>query len=99
MHSLDLEYHNIDPEHGLYYALSTRRRLVSERAIMRAMEEAPSDTRACGRARIVRGLCTRAVGEYMIEWDGVFVEPKRTLVLADPFYPYATEAEQFLRRL
>lgn len=99
LHSLDLEYHNIDPGQGLYYALESRRRLVSEREIERAIEEAPSDTRACGRARIVRGLRTRAVGEYMIEWDGVFVEPKRTLVLADPFHSYADEAEQFLRRL
>lgn len=99
LHSLDLEYHNIDPDRGLYYALESRRRLVSEREIERALEEAPTDTRACGRAKIVRGLCQHAVGEYMIEWDGVFVEPKRTLVLADPFHPYKDEAEQFLRRL
>ncbi len=99
LYSLDLEYHNIDPGQGLYYALESRRRLVSERQIEQAIEEAPSDTRACGRARIVRGLRQRAVGEYMIEWDGVFVEPKRTLVLADPFHPYRDEAEQFLRRL
>lgn len=99
LHSLDLEYHNIDPEQGLYYALDSRRRLVTEREIERAVEEAPADTRACGRARIVRGLRTRVVGEYMIEWDGIFVEPKRTLVLADPFHSYEDEAEQFLRRL
>ncbi|MCX8103242.1 MAG: proteasome accessory factor PafA2 family protein [Candidatus Bipolaricaulota bacterium] len=99
LYSLDLEYHNIDPEQGLYYALAERRRLVSEREIERAIEAAPTDTRAYGRAVIVRGLRQRAVGEYMIEWDGIFVEPKRTLVLADPFHPYGEEAEQFLRRL
>lgn len=99
LHSLDLEYHNIDPEQGLYYALESRRRLVSDSQIERAIEEPPSDTRAYGRALIVRGLRSRTVGEYMIEWDGVFVEPKRTLVLADPFHSYKDEAEQFLKRL
>lgn len=98
LHSLDLEYHNIDPEQGLYYALP-KRRLTSDSHIERAMEEPPVDTRAYGRALIVRGLRGRVVGEYMIEWDGVFVEPKRTLVLADPFHSYKDEAEQFLRRL
>jgi proteasome accessory factor A len=99
LHSLDLEYHNVDPQQGLYYMLETRRRLIGEAAIEKAIEEAPSDTRALGRARIVRGLRERAVGEYMIEWDGVFVEPKKTLVLADPFHSYRDEAEHFLRRL
>lgn len=99
LHSLDLEYHNIDPEQGLYYALPRRRRLTSDSHIEQAMETPPTDTRAYGRALIVRGLRGRAIGEYMIEWDGVFVEPKRTLVLADPFHSYKDEAEQFLRRL
>ncbi|MCS6902950.1 MAG: proteasome accessory factor PafA2 family protein [Candidatus Bipolaricaulota bacterium] len=99
IHSLDLEYHNVDPEYGLHYALEDRLRLVSDRAILRAIEDPPVDTRAYGRAMIVRGLRTRGKHEYMIEWDGVFVEPKKTLVLANPFHTYEEEAEVFLKRL
>jgi proteasome accessory factor A len=99
LHSLDLEYHNIDPRQGLYYALESRKRLTSEAAIERAIEEAPPNTRALGRAQIVRGLRERAVEEYMIEWDEVFVEPKRMLTLDDPFHSYKDEAEHFLKRL
>ncbi len=99
LHSLDLEYHNIDPQYGLHYALDDRLRLINDQQITRAVEEPPSDTRACGRAQIVRGLRTRGKQEYMIEWDGIFVEPKKTLVLANPFHTYKEEAEQFLKRL
>lgn len=99
LHSLDLEYHNVDPERGLYYALEGMRRLTTRTAIERAIEEPPRDTRALGRARIVRGLRGRDMEEYMIEWDGVFVEPKKTLVFPNPFQTYADEAEHFLKRL
>jgi proteasome accessory factor A len=57
LRSLDLEYHNIDPEASLYYALEEggqMQRLVEEEAITRAMAHPPATTRA-----FLRGECVR----------------------------------------
>ncbi len=57
LRSLDLEYHNIDRERGLFYGLQGQalmRRWVSESEIERALSEPPRGTRAW-----VRGLCVQ----------------------------------------
>ena len=56
LQSLDLEYHNIDQEEGLYYELETSglmRRLVTDRQIESAIHNPPADTRAYFRGKIV----------------------------------------------
>jgi Pup amidohydrolase len=55
--SLDLEYHNVDPELGLYYGLEQAgqmERLTSDADVEAAMREAPRDTRAWLRGEAVR---------------------------------------------
>lgn len=57
LRSLDLEYHNIDRERGLFYELQGQalmRRWVSESEIERALSEPPRGTRAW-----VRGFCVQ----------------------------------------
>lgn len=57
LRSLDLEYHNVDPEAGLYHALAAEgamRTLVSQEEVAGAMECPPAETRAA-----VRGACVR----------------------------------------
>lgn len=57
LRSLDLEYHNADPEQGLYYALEESGqvvRLVDEKGIEAALEHPPADTRAALRGEWVR---------------------------------------------
>src|SRR3569623_2171765 len=52
LRSLDLEYHNIDPDQGLYYALQEAgqmQRLVTDEEILAATRRAPADTRAALR--------------------------------------------------
>ena len=54
LRSLDLEYHNIDMEEGIFYELQTAgemRRVVSEAAVEEAAQTPPSDTRAYVRGR------------------------------------------------
>ncbi|MER3403884.1 MAG: peptidase, partial [Chloroflexota bacterium] len=49
MLALDLEYHNVDPERGLYYGLEQAgqvRRIVTEAEIQAAMQHPPVSTRA-----------------------------------------------------
>ena len=71
MQSLDLAYHNIDPEQGLYYGLEQSgemRRLVSDSHVQAAMACPPADTRA-----FLRGLFVEKFGGSVrsIGWNGV----------------------------
>jgi proteasome accessory factor A len=57
--SLDLEYHNLHPDRGLYYGLLEEGRvprMTTEKAIALAMEHPPRNTRAFGRGELVRHL-------------------------------------------
>ena len=71
MQSLDLAYHNIDPEQGLYYGLEQAgemRRLVTDARIQAAMSCPPADTRA-----FIRGLFVERFGQAVrsIGWNGI----------------------------
>lgn len=55
--SLDLEYHNVDPDQGLFYALEQggqMRRIVTDAQIEAARTRPPADTRAALRGDLVR---------------------------------------------
>jgi len=57
--SIDLEYHNIDPEEGLFYVLQRSGktvRVVTDEQIEHAMVNPPRDTRAYARGLVVRGV-------------------------------------------
>ena len=74
LQSQDLEYHNIDPGEGLYLLLEAQgqvRRLVEDRAVVRAMVQAPEGTRAW-----FRGRCMDKFGAAVrsLNWDSIEVE-------------------------
>lgn len=79
LHSLDLAYHELDPEQGLYHALEQAGqmiRLVDEAAIAAAAERAPEDTRAAVRGELVR----RFSGEIgRLSWGRVGFKAGRRL--------------------
>lgn len=69
--SLDLEYHNINPERGLFYGLEGEgrtTRLCDESDIERALEFGPEDTRGG-----LRGTCVRRFPQYLdsVQWERV----------------------------
>ena len=71
LQSQDLEYHNVDPEVGLYYLLESQgqmARVVSNEWIASTMLVPPPDTRA-----YFRGKCLEKFGEDIrsINWDRV----------------------------
>lgn len=71
MQSLDLAYHDIDPEQGLYYGLEQAgemRRLVTDGRIQAATSCPPADTRA-----FIRGLFVERFGGAVrsIGWNGI----------------------------
>ena len=71
LQSQDLEYHNIDPEEGLFLLLENQDqvpRLTDEKRILRAMLEPPRGTRA-----YFRGKCLEKFGEAVVSlnWDSI----------------------------
>jgi proteasome accessory factor A len=102
LHSLDLEYHNINPRTGLYYGLEeigAMQRVCTDEQLQSAISTPPQNTRARGRAIVIRELIERNWGRYLIDWDWVRIDKDRHLELRNPFHTYETEAELFMQGL
>ncbi len=98
LQSLDLEYHNIDPEKGLFFALKPAKAIGEFNDSVRRIEatrSAPSNTRAHGRGRAVE-FFQKAGVPYLINWDSVALESHNYLLMPDPFETYGAEVEVFL---
>lgn len=88
--SLDLEYHNVNPERGLYLGLEMEgrvKRVVTEEEIVASMKEGPRDTRGG-----IRGLCIRRFGTAIrsVQWEGIQfkgLSSSQRLDLGDTFDP------------
>lgn len=81
--SLDLEYHNIDPERGLFYGLQQEgamRRFVGDEQIRVAMQRPPQNTRA-----FIRGLCISSFSASLkaISWGQILLKPRSGPVALD----------------
>ena len=99
LQSLDLEYHNLNPDKGLYHDLRKRgmiKKLIDEERVNRAIVNPPQDTRAKTRSTVMRALTDQKM-RYVIDWDSVYVEPDKYLNLDDPFLTYEDEAQEFIR--
>jgi proteasome accessory factor A len=96
LHSVDLEYHNIDPEKSLFHALESERnggsgvtRVTADLDIVDAMTEPPPDTRAKGRSELVKEVLSRKGPRfYVFDWNGVAVDRHRYVEMPDPFETY-----------
>lgn len=102
MHSLDLEYHNINPETGLYHGLvqdGRIHRVLDDERIEAARTTPPPDTRAAARAAVIRRLLDGHVRRYVVDWDSVYLDRERHLDLRNPFQSYEAEVERFMRTM
>ena len=99
--SLDLEYHNIDPERGLYRGLEQAGdvySMFSEENILRAIKQPPEDTRA-----LVRGLAVTNGGGKIknIHWTGIeftngdFIDLSQIINSADIEHLINSQKEHF----
>jgi proteasome accessory factor A len=71
---LDLQYHDVRPEKGLYFTLERSHRIdkiVSENEIVRAEETAPADTRAFFRAACIKKWPQEV---YAASWTSVLFD-------------------------
>jgi proteasome accessory factor A len=85
---LDLQYHDLRPDKGLYYILERQgraERIVTDEEITAAIHQPPQDTRA-----YFRGECLRRYGSavFGVNWDsisfGVEDEPIKRILMAEP---------------
>jgi proteasome accessory factor PafA2 len=90
LQALDLEYHRLDENEGLYYGLEQAGAMIGapdETAVLEAILEPPATTRA-----YVRGKCIQKFSEFVTaaQWDHVTLEDQKGLVkisLLDLFAP------------
>ena len=98
LQSIDLEYHNIDPTRGLFFGVNPGKRIGDWNNSVRrseAMRQAPSNTRATGRARAVAHF-QKHDKPYVINWDSIAYDSRDFLVMGDPFETYSNEVTKFL---
>ena len=99
LHSIDLEYHNIDPDKSLFYAyqdMGETTRLLDDVDIVTAMTDPPQDTRAKGRSKLVEEVLKRRIPKfYRFDWNGVAVDRHRYIEMSDPFETYDEPYDQW----
>ncbi len=97
LQSIDLEYHNIDSERGLYYELmrqGSMRRMVDEADIRMAIFNPPETTRAFFRGRSVARFNQQIES---IQWDEIVFAKGSELTRVD--LPEASTGDERLRAL
>ncbi len=93
--SLDLEYHNVNPERGLYLGLEAQGkawRITTDAEIEQAIATGPADTRGG-----IRGLCIRRFPDQItgMQWERIQFAGglrRQTLEMGDLFEPSEVQA-------
>jgi proteasome accessory factor A len=97
---LDLQYHDLRPEKGLYYLLERQgkaERIVTDEEITAAIHRPPEDTRA-----YFRGECLRRYGPavFGVNWDSISFsvddEPIKRILMAEPLKGSKAHVEELL---
>jgi proteasome accessory factor A len=99
--SLDLEFHNLNKAHGLYWGLEANGdayRKTSDEAILFSQSNAPRGTRADGRGELVKTLLKCQTG-YLIDWIGFRLNKEEPFLMLDPFISYKKEIQDYLRSM
>ena len=86
---LDLQYHDVDRQRGLYYRMQGRglmERTTTDRDIATAVEEAPATTRARLRGDFIRRAKERR-RDFTVDWVHLKLndQAQRTVLCKDPF--------------
>ena len=97
---LDLQYHDLRPDKGLYYMLERQgraERVASDEEIAAAITKPPEDTRA-----YFRGECLRRYGSavFGVNWDSISFsvddEPIKRILMAEPLKGSRAHVEELL---
>jgi proteasome accessory factor A len=97
---LDLQYHDLRRDKGLYYLLERQgqvERIVSDEEISNAIHEPPEDTRAYFRGRCLQRYGAEVFG---VNWDsisfGIGEEPIKRVLMTEPLKGSKAHVEQLL---
>jgi proteasome accessory factor A len=97
---LDLQYHDLRPDKGLYYMLERQgraERIVTDAEIVAAIRRPPEDTRA-----YFRGECLRRYGPavFGVNWDSISFsvedEPIKRILMSEPLKGSRAHVEELL---
>ena len=98
---LDLQYHDVRPDKGLYFLLERRGevdRIISNEDIEAALSGPPSDTRAYFRGECIRRYPDAIFG---VNWDSISFnvgdEPVKRILMNEPLKGTRGHVEQLLR--
>jgi proteasome accessory factor A len=86
---MDLAYHDVNRDRGLYYLLERRGRMertVTDKQIQKAMRDPPQSTRARLRGEFIRQAKARR-RDYTVDWVHLKLndQAQRTVLCKDPF--------------
>lgn len=100
---LELAYHDIEPERGLFWALQRRGQapqVLPEERIEKAREQAPATTRAHLRGRVVTAAQERGV-DHVVDWTTLRLarQGARPVQIQDPLATESDEVEALLREI
>jgi proteasome accessory factor A len=100
---MDLAYHDVNRERGLYYLLERRGvvdRVVPEKQIQKAMREPPQTTRARLRGEFIRHAKQRR-RDYTVDWVHLKLndQAQRTVLCKDPFKSVDERVEQLIAHM
>jgi proteasome accessory factor A len=99
---MDLQYHDIRPEKGLYYVLErsgAARRLLTDEEIIQAVEDPPEDTRAYFRGQCLKKFKQQIFG---VNWDSISFNlgdgPIKRILMEEPTRGTKKHVQQLLER-
>ena len=100
---LDLQYHDVDRQRGLYYRLQGHdqvERIVEDADIATAMSRPPQTTRARLRGEFVRRAKERR-RDFTVDWVHLKLndQAQRTVLLKDPFRSHDERVEKLIAGL
>ena len=100
---MDLAYHDVNRERGLYYLLERRgkmERIVPDKQVQRAMREPPQTTRARLRGEFIRQAKQKR-RDYTVDWVHLKLndQAQRTVLCKDPFRSVDERVEQLIAHM
>ena len=100
---MDLQYHDVNRQRGLYYRMEKRGlvdRLVTDEEIERALDEPPQTTRARLRGEFIRRAKERR-RDFTVDWVHLKLndQAQRTVLCKDPFKARDERVEKLIASL
>jgi len=100
---MDLAYHDVNRERGLYYLLERRGkmdRVVGDRQVQKAMRDPPQTTRARLRGEFIRQAKAKR-RDYTVDWVHLKLndQAQRTVLCKDPFKAVDERVDQLITHM